>query len=150
MNSIKGKQFDLLAFFDVLNPHIVAIQETKIDSSVATSELCPYKIFRKDRNRHGGGVMLLMISIRTFRTCPCRNWKTTRNRVGLKYLQAKLHITWQVGTVHLMAQEKASNFFVIRSGINIKAINSPQFMFYGVLTSRTLFGQTDLTSHVQC
>ena len=63
INSIRGKKLDLLAFLDVHNPHIVAIQETKIDSSIATSELfpetCPYNIFRKDRNLHGGGVMLL-------------------------------------------------------------------------------------------
>ena len=55
---------DLLAFLDIHNPHIVAIQETNIDSSIATSELfpetCPYNIFRKDRNLHGGGVMLLI------------------------------------------------------------------------------------------
>ena len=40
------------------------IQETKIDSSVATSELfpetCPYSVYRKDRNIHGSGVMLLV------------------------------------------------------------------------------------------
>ena len=64
INSIRGKKLDLLAFLDVHNPHIVAIQETQIDSSIATSELfpetCPYNIFRKDRNLHGGGVMLLI------------------------------------------------------------------------------------------
>ena len=64
INSIRGKKLDLLAFLDVHNPHIVAIQETKIDSSIATSELfpetCAYNIFRKDRNLHGGGVMLLI------------------------------------------------------------------------------------------
>ena len=32
INSIRGKKLDLLAFLDVHNPHIVAIQETKIDS----------------------------------------------------------------------------------------------------------------------
>ena len=64
INSIRGKKLDLLAFLDVHNPHIVTVQETKIDSSIATSELfpetCPYNIFRKDRNLHGGGVMLLI------------------------------------------------------------------------------------------
>ena len=39
----------------------MAIQETKIDSSIATSELfpesCPYNVYRKDRNLHGGGVI---------------------------------------------------------------------------------------------
>ena len=62
--NINSKKLDLLAFLDVHNPHIVAIQETKIDSSIATSELfpeaCPYNIFRKDRNHYGGGVMLLI------------------------------------------------------------------------------------------
>ena len=64
INSIRGKNMDLLAFLDVHNPHIVAIQETKIDSSIATSKLfpetCSNNIFRKDRNLHGGGVMLLI------------------------------------------------------------------------------------------
>ena len=63
INSIRGKKLDLLAFPDVHNPHIVAIQETKIDSSLATElfpEACPYNIFRKDRKLHGGGVIFLI------------------------------------------------------------------------------------------
>ena len=55
---------ELLAFLDFHQPHVVAIQETKIDSSMSTSELfletCPYSVYRKDRNIHGGGVMLLV------------------------------------------------------------------------------------------
>ena len=42
----------------------MAIQETKIDSSISTSELfpesCPYNGYRKDRTLDGGGVMLLI------------------------------------------------------------------------------------------
>ena len=61
INSIRGKKLELLAFLDFHQPHVVAIQETKIDSSIATSELfpetCPYSVYRKDRNIHGGGVM---------------------------------------------------------------------------------------------
>ena len=64
INGIRGKKLELLAFLDFHQPHVVAIQETKIDSSVATSELfpetCPYSVYRKDRNIHGGGVMLLV------------------------------------------------------------------------------------------
>ena len=64
INSIRGKKLELLAFLDFHQPHVVAIKETKIDSSIATSELfpktCPYSIYRKDRNIHGGGVMLLV------------------------------------------------------------------------------------------
>ena len=43
---------------------MVAVQETKIDSFIANSELfpesCPYYVYRKDRNLHGGDVMLLV------------------------------------------------------------------------------------------
>ena len=64
INSIRGKKLDLLAFLKVHQPHVVAIQETKIDSSVATSEFfhktCQYNVFRKDRNLHVGGVMFLI------------------------------------------------------------------------------------------
>ena len=62
--SIRGKKLELLAFLDFHQPHVVATQETKIDSSIATSELfletCPYSVYRKVRNIHGGGVMLLV------------------------------------------------------------------------------------------
>ena len=69
INSIRGKKLELLAFLDFHQPHVVAIQETKIDSSIATPELFPetfpyktfpYTVYRKDRNIHGGGVMLLV------------------------------------------------------------------------------------------
>ena len=64
INSIRGKKLELMAFLDFNQPHVVAIQETKIDSSIATSELfpetCPYSVYRKDRNIHGGRVMLLI------------------------------------------------------------------------------------------
>ena len=56
INSIRGKKLDLMAFLEVHQPHVVVIQGTKIDSSVAT---CQYNVFRKDRNLHGGGVLLL-------------------------------------------------------------------------------------------
>ena len=42
----------------------MVIQETKIGSSISTSELfpesCPYNVYRKDRTLYGGGVMLLI------------------------------------------------------------------------------------------
>ena len=49
INSIRGKKLELLAFLDFHQPHVEAIQETKIDISVATSELfpetCPYSVY---------------------------------------------------------------------------------------------------------
>ena len=38
INSIRGKKLELLAFLDFHQPQIVAIQETKIDSFISTSE----------------------------------------------------------------------------------------------------------------
>ena len=64
INSIRGKKLELLAFLDFHQPQIVAIQETKIDSFISTSELfpesCPYNVYRKDRTLDGGGVTLLI------------------------------------------------------------------------------------------
>ena len=64
INSIRSKELDLLAFLEVHQPQAVTIQETNIDCSIATSalfpETCQYNVFRKDRNLHGGGVMLLV------------------------------------------------------------------------------------------
>ena len=64
INSIRSKKLKLLAFLDFHQPHTVAIQETKIESSIVTSELFPesypYNVYRKDRNLHGGGVMFLV------------------------------------------------------------------------------------------
>ena len=64
INSIRGKKLELLAFIDLHEPQIVAIQETKIDSSISSSELFPetfpYSVYMKDRTLDGGGVMLLI------------------------------------------------------------------------------------------
>ena len=64
INSIRGKKLELLAFIDFHQSQILAIQETKIDNSILTSELFPesfpYSVYRKDRTLHGGGVMLLV------------------------------------------------------------------------------------------
>ena len=64
INGVRGKILELLVFLDTHQPQVVAIQETKIDSTITTSELfletCMYSMYRKDRNTHGGGVMLLI------------------------------------------------------------------------------------------
>ena len=61
---LEEKKLELVAFLDFYKPDIVAIQETKIDETISSEELfpasCPYNDYRKDRNLHGGGVMLLI------------------------------------------------------------------------------------------
>ena len=83
INSIRGKKLELLAFLDFHQPQIVAIQETKIDSSISTSELfpesCPYNVYRKDRTLDGDGVMLL-IHKDISHICPSQNWKMTQSQ----------------------------------------------------------------------
>ena len=51
INSIRGKKLELLVLLDFHQPQIVVIQETKIDSSISTSELfpesCPYCVQKR-------------------------------------------------------------------------------------------------------
>ena len=64
IDSIRDKKLELLTFIDFHQSQILAIQETKIDNSILTSELFPesflYSVYRKDRTLNGGGVMLLV------------------------------------------------------------------------------------------
>ena len=64
INSIRGKKLELLAVIDFHQSQILAVQETKIDNSILTSELFPesfpYSVYRKDTTLNGGGVMLLV------------------------------------------------------------------------------------------
>ena len=50
-----------MVYLDFHQPQIVAIQETKIDSSELFPETCPYSVYRKDRNSEGGGGVMLLI-----------------------------------------------------------------------------------------
>ena len=52
INSIRGNKLELLAFFDFHQPHIVAIQETKIATSKLFPESCPYNVYRNGALPH--------------------------------------------------------------------------------------------------
>ena len=63
INGIRGKILE--PGFSRCSPTTsVAIQETKINSTITTTELfpeaCMYSVYRRDRNTHVGGVMLLI------------------------------------------------------------------------------------------
>ena len=61
-NSITHKKAEISAMADYWDPYLMLITETKLDSSIFVSELLPkgYVIeFRRDRNLHGGGVMIV-------------------------------------------------------------------------------------------
>ena len=61
-NSIKGKAAEIVSICDYVKPDIIAMSETKLDKPVNTAEFLPVNfqdnVIRKDRNLHGGGVLL--------------------------------------------------------------------------------------------
>lgn len=62
--SIKNKISDFHARVEVEKPHIIAITESWLDDSFNDAEVFPsdYCVFRNDRNSHGGGVALGILS----------------------------------------------------------------------------------------
>ena len=66
-------------------PTVVATQETKIDSSVATSEFfsetCHYNVPRKNRSLHVGGVMILIHKDILHMTLPGENYLQIYNKL---------------------------------------------------------------------
>ena len=58
--SIVNKRLDLYAMINATAPDVVVITETFLDCSIMNSEIFPqnYCLFRRDRNRHGGGVLI--------------------------------------------------------------------------------------------
>jgi len=69
--SIVNKSLDLFAKLSSLSPDIVMITETYLDSSITNSEIFPsnYNVYRLDRNRHGGGVLIAILD--TFHSVAC-------------------------------------------------------------------------------
>ena len=61
-NSITHKKAEISAITDYCDPDLMLITETKLDSSIISSELLPkgsVDEFRRDRNLNGGGVMIV-------------------------------------------------------------------------------------------
>ena len=56
---------ELCIFVDNEKPHIICINETKLDDSIDDSliRIDGYVIIRKNRNKHGGGVPSIYIKI---------------------------------------------------------------------------------------
>ena len=61
-NNITHKKAGISAMADYCDPDLILITETKLDSSIFSSELLPKGYvgkFRRDRNLNGGGVMIV-------------------------------------------------------------------------------------------
>ena len=57
-----NKSLDVQAFLHSQNVDVLAVTETFLSDAITDGELvgCGYSVFRRDRNRHGGGVMLIL------------------------------------------------------------------------------------------
>ena len=150
VNGIRSKKLELLAYLDFHQPQILAIQETKIDSSISISELfpetCPYNVYRKNRNSKGGGVMLLIH--KDFSHMPITELENDSELVWVKVFTNK--------TSHFVANwyqppgrnlvELTSEIDLLRSQLQkIKCMHKgnkpPSVHVLGTSTSETLFGQ---------
>ena len=62
VRSVVSKRCQFVAHIIAHNPDLVAVTETFLDNTIHDSHIMPpgYVIFRQDRNRHGGGAMLLI------------------------------------------------------------------------------------------
>ena len=65
--SLLPKLDDLKGIIETESPDIICIVETWLSSDILDNELAVsnYQIFRRDRNRHGGGVMMYVHSCLT-------------------------------------------------------------------------------------
>ena len=62
--SSPGKKAEILNLLESTKPDIVVATETWLDPSIKDTEIFPssYNVFRKDRHRHGGGVLIAVHS----------------------------------------------------------------------------------------
>ena len=61
VNSIVNKRVEVEAALDYYKPDAINMSETKLNNQIASAEFMPpgyHAPLRKDRNRHGGGVLL--------------------------------------------------------------------------------------------
>ena len=60
--SVYNEQAELEAFLSTNNIDILLGSESHLENTILNSEIFPnsYNIYRKDRNRHGGGVFILI------------------------------------------------------------------------------------------
>ena len=76
--SLIPKLDELCALVEIHNPDVISIVESWLCADIPDNEISipGYHIFRKDRNRHGGGVLLYIKDIFVFRELPvdhCNN-----------------------------------------------------------------------------
>lgn len=63
--SLLPKYDNLLATISILDPHIICVVETWLSSEIHNCEIhIPgFQLYRYDRNRHGGGVLIYVLAM---------------------------------------------------------------------------------------
>ena len=86
--SIVNKRLDFLAKISALSPDVIMITETYLDTSITDNEIFPpnYTVFRLDRNRHGGDILIAVLSAFTSIACP------QYGRPSIELLWIQLHV----------------------------------------------------------
>ena len=86
--SLVNKRFEFKAMLKNREQNVVAVTETFLDPEILNSEfvLDSYNTFRRDRNRHGGGVLLLV-----HKSVPCRLREDLDSGCELIWVQLSLH-----------------------------------------------------------
>ena len=116
-NSVKGKCVELVVLCDTTNPDIFIIAETKINSSVSTSEVPPksHTAFRNYRTYHGDDVLVAVRNTYTSETVciECESIKYICVKVTLRNLNplyvAAFYRPLQDPTDNLDVPERAFN-----------------------------------------
>ena len=77
--SVAGKKPELSNLLHDMKPDIVCGTETWLDNTIASSEIFPhnYKVYRKDRNREGGGVCIAVADYLSSTEEPTLNVEST-------------------------------------------------------------------------
>jgi hypothetical protein len=60
LDGLRSKKYSVFEILETSKPDVVFLQETKIDSTILSSEFFPqsYTVIRKDRTEHGGGILI--------------------------------------------------------------------------------------------
>ena len=128
----------------------MAVQETKIDSSIATSEFfpesCPYNVYKNDRNIHGGGMMLLVN--KDISHMPIMELENISESVWVNVFANKT--SHYVASWYRQPSGSSEDFQLFRDQLDQhKGKKTPRFTFEGISSLEILIDQTDLTNQVQ-
>lgn len=127
-----NKRFDLLAKLSALSPDIIMVTETYLDSEIADCEIVPanYTLYRQDRNRHGGGVLIAVSNKFTSVACP----QFDKNGIELLWIQIRVGLHPVMFGVFIAPLDLPSPTYWSSDPHFSLSQRPPQFSFVVILT----------------